>query len=238
MELSSQRILEVWEQGASVSNESRALSLLGLIQPELSQQAISELVLGERNNSLLDLHQAMFGSRLKAYVECSECDEALDLEYAINELGFSSICNMSKSYSFTRGSLRAEVRLPNSQDLIAVSSVDNVNDGRDRLFSRCILQLVRDDENISYQRLDEEELNQLEEAIYELDPRMEILFDLQCPECDHRWQSSLDIASYLWNMLDAYARRLLEDVHVLAHSYGWSEDDILRMSSSRRNYYL
>lgn len=238
VDLSAQRILEVWEQGASFIAEARTQALLSLVAPELSTEALTELVLGERNKNLLELHQRLFGPTLQAYVECSECGEALDLEFAIDELGFASIPHFPETHSVSKGNIIAEVRLPNSHDLIALTSAKSVEDGRRLLFSRCVLELHRGDATIVLHELNEGEFDQLEEAICELDPRMEILFDLQCPQCAHRWQSPLEIGSFLWSKYDAYARQLLENVHVLAINYGWSESDILTMSQQRRHYYL
>jgi hypothetical protein len=47
-----------------------------------------------------------------------------------------------------------------------------------------------------------------------------------------------DIVSHLWTELDAWARRMLREVHALAATYGWSEAEILRMSATRRRAYL
>lgn len=238
VDLSAQRILEVWEQGASFTAEARTQALLSLVAPELSTEALTELVLGERNMNLLELHQRLFGPTLQAYVECSECGEALDLEFAIDELGFASIPHIPESLSISTGSIAAQVRLPNSHDLIALASAKSVEDGRYLLFSRCVLELHRGDATIVLHELNEVELDLLEKAVSELDPRMEILFDLQCPKCAHRWQSPLEIGSFLWSKFDVYARQLLENAHILAISYGWSETDILAMSQQRRHFYL
>ena len=44
--------------------------------------------------------------------------------------------------------------------------------------------------------------------------------------------------SYLWHEVDAWALRLLRDVHRLARAYSWREADILALSPSRRQCYL
>ena len=238
VDFSAKRILEVWEQGVSYSSEVRTQALLGLVAPDLSPRALTELVLGDRNMNLLELRRSLFGPILQAYVECSACGEALDLEFGVDELGFSSIDQVQEVNPVSTGSISARVRLPNSQDLLALASQNNVEDGRRLLFSRCVQELRRDDTNVVLHDLNEDELDQLEKAISELDPRMEILFDLQCPQCKHNWQSSLEISSYLWSEFDTYARQLLENVHTLASTYSWSESDILAMSEKRRQYYL
>ncbi len=238
LDLSAQRVLNIWEQGALLDAEAKTQSLLSLIAPELSMKALADLVLGERNKNLLELRQQLFGSKLQAYVECGECGQALDLEFLIEDFGFSSIAHIPEIQRIENGNINAKIRLPNGHDLEALESVKSVNDGRNLLFSRCVLELYRDDNLVVLQDLSEDELSQLELLISELDPRMEILFDLSCPQCSHSWQSPLDIGSFLWREFDVYARELLENIHLLASTYGWSETDILTMSNVRRKYYI
>ena len=238
LELSAQRVLNIWEQGALLSAEGKSQALLSLISPELSTQALTDLVLGERNKNLLELRQQLFGSKLQAYIECGKCGEALDLEFSIEDFGFSSIAHIPETHSVLIDNICADIRLPNGHDLTALTNVKNVEDGRQLLFSRCVLKLQRNDVPMTLDELNDVELNQLEEAVAALDPRMEILFDLSCPECSHNWQSPLDIGSFIWREFDVYALQLLENIHLLASTYGWSEADILAMSQVRRNHYI
>ena len=54
----------------------------------------------------------------------------------------------------------------------------------------------------------------------------------------NRESVALDIASFVWSEIHAWAIRLLHDVHALALAYGWREVDILTMSPWRRQAYL
>jgi hypothetical protein len=72
----------------------------------------------------------------------------------------------------------------------------------------------------------------------ELDPMARIELQLTCPACEHQWGELFDIASYLWTELKDHAIRLLHDTHTLARAYGWSEAEILSMTSRRRQVYL
>lgn len=238
VEISAQRVLNIWEQGALLNAEAKTQALLSLVVPELSAEALTDLALGERNKNLLELRQQLFGSKLQAYIECGQCGESLDLEFSIEDFGFSSMDHIHETHSISIQNMCANIRLPNGHDLTALTHVRNVADGRQLLFSRCVLKLLRDDVPMPLDELNDAEMNQLEEAIAELDPRMEILFDLSCPQCSHSWQSPLDIGSFLWREFDVYALQLLENIHLLASTYGWSEADILAMSNVRRNHYV
>ena len=70
------------------------------------------------------------------------------------------------------------------------------------------------------------------------DPQADIQLSLVCPQCGHQWQAAFDIASFFWSEINAWANRMLREVHILASRYGWSETDILAMSPWRRQFYL
>ena len=72
----------------------------------------------------------------------------------------------------------------------------------------------------------------------ELDPQAEIELDLSCQACGERWKELFDVEPFFWTEIQAWAGRLLLDVHHLAASYGWSESAILSMSPLRRSLYL
>ena len=65
---------------------------------------------------------------------------------------------------------------------------------------------------------------------------IELRFD--CMACGEAWSDRLDVAGCVWEEIAARARRLLDEVHVLAIYYGWSERQILAMSAARRDAYL
>lgn len=72
----------------------------------------------------------------------------------------------------------------------------------------------------------------------ELDPQAVVRLKIVCDSCQHQWDEEFEVASFLWGEVDAWAGRLLREVHVLARAYAWREEDILAMSSRRRHCYL
>ena len=61
---------------------------------------------------------------------------------------------------------------------------------------------------------------------------------LSCPDCSHHWLASFDSAGFLLQEVAGYVERVLDEVHLLASAYCWSEATILSMESSRRKGYL
>jgi hypothetical protein len=76
------------------------------------------------------------------------------------------------------------------------------------------------------------------QRIAELDPQAEIVLDLNCAVCDHRWQAPFDPAAFLFREAEAAVARLTNEVHQLARAYAWSEESILAMGAARRRRYL
>jgi hypothetical protein len=59
-----------------------------------------------------------------------------------------------------------------------------------------------------------------------------------CEDCGAISPAPFDIRDFMWRELAASAERLLDEVHIIASAYGWSEHEILAMASARRGRYL
>jgi len=82
---------------------------------------------------------------------------------------------------------------------------ESAEKGRFILFDFCIQHLYRDKKTIVISDLSDNELNLLEAEIGKLDPRMEILLDMQCP---NGWSEN-DILSMSNIRRHYYVERLL-----------------------------
>jgi hypothetical protein len=216
-ELSASEILDVWERGRSRSLPERALELLAAA----GRDDAPAVTVGERDTLLVELRELLFGRSLEAVVECAACGELLELELDAREL---------------RGELPppaapeldgVPLRLPTAADLVDVAAASDVEAGRRLLLERTVGgALDRSLEDAVARRL------------AEADPAASRELELECPACGRAWSASFDVVSFLWSELDARARGLVGDVHVLASAYGWSEADVLALSPARRRAYL
>ncbi len=144
----------------------------------------------------------------------------------------------SSVMEWTAGDLSVRFRVPTSRDFLDLEAFSDPDEVRRRLIERCVLDAYRGTARIQPLQLLEEETVALGEQIAQADPHGELMLNAECPSCRHRWDSLLDIASFLWQEIDLHVRRLLTDVHTLASAYSWSERDILSMSALRRQMYL
>lgn len=150
----------------------------------------------------------------------------------------SSFAQSSETFDLRTGTYEVVFRLPNSFDLLAIAAANDLSDGPQSLLSYCLISVRNQGVLQSSDQLPEELIEAVATKMAALDPQAEVLLSLDCPACQHRWQSAFDIVSFFWSEINAWAMRLLREVHVLAVVYGWRETDILTMNPYRRQCYL
>src|SRR5215210_788349 len=212
--LAAREVLDVWEQGQGYGPTVRALVLLAAACSEEPWEELEALPLGERDRRLLGLRIVTAGRLLNA------CGPALS------------------EGELAREDLALRFRPVTSADLLAVERCLGVEEARRSLAGCCLLEARRIDRPVEVDELSDEELADLSKALADSDPGAELLFDLRCPACESVWQQVLDVAAFVWEELEAQARRILGEVHVLARAYGWREADVLALSPRRRRLYL
>jgi hypothetical protein len=237
--LPDSKILAVWEDGRHRSPVERALAMLRHALPEEAQSPVDEWSIGRCDSYLLSVHAATFGQHVTGVATCPSCDEQLDVAFSVDDVR----CPHGDSGQVfeliaAEPNLHILYRLPSSADLLAVVSLPTVEVARRVLSERCILEVRSDREPVSSASLPDEIILDLSEAMAARDPQGDIRLDLTCPMCEHAWQTTFDIADFLWREVAPRARQTVMDVHVLALAYGWSEIEILAMPDARRKAYL
>lgn len=231
-------LLNVWECGRSHSPMDRALSLLKLGHSEEKPEDLAELKIGERDARLLELRGKVFGSRLAGQTDCPACGQSIEMNFTVSEVQAVPVSEVPGTCAAKFGKYEINFRLPNSNDLAALMPEDDIASQKRQLVQRCVLNVKCSGQLLAADQLPEDTVTALSERMSELDPQGDVQLALSCPQCAHRWDAPLDIASFVWSEIHAWAMRLLRDVHVLASAYGWRETDILAMSPWRRQAYL
>lgn len=238
--LAAREVLDVWEEGQGYGPTVRALALLAAVCSGEPWEELERLPLGERDRRLLGLRRITAGPRLDVFARCPACGEPLELSLETGELleAFEPILPEGE---LARDDLALRYRPVTSADLLAVercACLEKIEEARRFLAGCCLLEARRVDQPVEVGELSEEELADLSKALADADPGAELLFDLRCPSCEAVWQQVLDVAAFVWEELEAQARRILGEVHVLARAYGWREADVLALSPRRRRLYL
>jgi hypothetical protein len=236
--LATEEWLNIWEVGLTQRPAAWALALLAAACPDLPAPMLAQLSIGQRDARLLSLRESLFGSQMATLTECPLCDEQLELTFELQDIRTSPQADPVEASVLCLGEWQVRFRLPNSLDLLAVAGLQDIATARQALYQRCILHAEQGGEAMSVDRVPEDVVARVSAQMAQLDPQGDVQLALTCPACAHQWLANLDIARFLWAELDAWALRMLRDVHSLAAAYGWREADILAMSPWRRQIYL
>jgi hypothetical protein len=236
--LSAAELLDAWERGLSEPVPGRGLALLAAACPDVSSDALAALSIGECDSRLLTLREWSFGSQLASVSDCSRCGERLEWTTSIRDLRSLEQPASSGELSLTVGGYAISFRLPNTLDFAAAAECADPAAARLKILERSVIAARRGDQAIAPGDLPVAVVEAIEKRMAEVDSQANIQLDLLCPACGHRWQALFDIGSFFWGELNAWAQRLLAEVHVLASAYGWREADILNLSPARRQFYL
>jgi len=229
-------LLATWEAGLVAGSVSRALLLHAAARPAAGTAELLAAPVGERDADLYELRAALFGDRMNVRVTCRECAEEMEFDLAARQ--FAAVEGApAEEFTVVDGEWTVRFRLPTTGDLTAADQAP-AERAAALLVERCVLAADRAGEAVGTDQLPYEVRQLVGAAAAEADPRADIRLRVACPSCGHQATAELDITSYLWAELDAWARGTLLDVHLLATAYGWGEPEILALSPLRRRYYL
>lgn len=228
--LASDRLVAIWEQGVRRHPIDRALLLFALAEPDTPVSQLADLPLSRRNAALMGLYQESFGAQLAAWVDCEACGERM--EFATDTTGLSRPAEGAADM-IDVGGLRFQ--RPTSRHLARLTQADSPEAAALQLLRECAESpeaLPQDEKGLASL------LAVAEAAMEAADPWVDISVGVRCPACGHEGTAALDFSGIIWEEIDSRAQRLLDDVHILARNYGWSEAEILALSEARRAAYL
>lgn len=232
---SASDLLQVWDSAAGLGPVARGLALLSVACPDCSRDQLAELSIGQRDGHLLALREALFGPDMVGLANCPSCGDVIETSVTTTALRVDT--PLTPSLELERAGYRLLLRPLTSRDLAAVEDAEPPL-RRQALLDRCIVAASRGEQAVAVASLPAEIA---EAAIGELaraDAQADIQLAIACPGCGQRWRAPFDIVAFLWTELEAWAGRLLREVHVLASAYGWSEREILSLGPARRQRYL
>jgi hypothetical protein len=240
--LSAPELLEVVDAGASASAAERGqLLLAAVLGADDSPEELGRFSVGAREGWLLELRRETFGDPVGARVGCPACGQLLALEIGREHLDLERPTGEEASSRTVRldvGGIAVLARSPDGAALVAAADQADVAAARRSLIASCVVEATRDGAPLEVDALDDEALEAIGEAIVAADPQVEVRLELECAGCGHAWSPILDMTLFMWRELAATSVQLLDEVHELAAGYGWSEPQILSLSSRRRRQYV
>jgi hypothetical protein len=227
--LSGSDLLQLWEDGARRHPVDRALLLLGAAHPDAPYETLADWPLGNRNRAIGELRATCFGHGIHGWISCPRCSDRLEFETDWRSL-VADAGDPHPDQQIVVG--EQTFRLPTSRDLARIATESDPHVASIRLVENC--RLSPHDSAIRF----DQELDEIGDWMTRADPLAETRLTLACPSCAHAWEESFDIAAFLWEEIEARAKRILFEIHRLASTYGWTEAQILALSERRRALYL
>ncbi len=236
--LSASELIRVWEQGHGEPSYRRALLLMAAACPGQSPDELAKLSIGRRDARLLTLREWTFGPRMTCVTACPVCGDRLEINMDVADIRVAVPEPKGDEFQLTLDNYQVDFHLPSTVELSSASSSAEKENMRSALIRRCIRSVRRHDEEIAADQLPARVVEAVVARMAEQDPQADTHLALTCPGCSHRWNALFDIVSFFWSEIQAWAVRILREVHILASAYGWREGDILAMSPLRRWSYL
>jgi hypothetical protein len=193
------------------------------------------LLVADREYLMLQLRRMTFGDTIGLVAGCPVCAARMDVDVPAAEVPVVYRPQAAATYerALAAGDGRTRTvhfRLPTGADQEAVAHLAGLA-AVDALMERCVL----DDGGLP---LTVAERQEVEDAMEELAPHLDVELDLTCPECGHAFTLPFDVPAFFIAELRRHGRHLLAEVHTLALYYHWSEAAILRLTQTRRRAYL
>ncbi len=198
--------------------------------PDGAPMAARDLPVGDIDALIVALRAERLGDRLIAEGTCASCASLVDVDFGIadylefNRPRSSRLAERAEQPGWWR--LRRTVttfRLPTAGDVLAVTAAGG---GRAALIAAC----VQGEPSGSA-------LRAVERAMSRLAPVLRTIVRGQCPECAAPVDLDVDAPGLCMAELGFLVGTVLDEVHLLAATYHWTERDILDLPSARRAAY-
>ena len=171
-------------------------------------------------------------SELTVRLRCPRpCGESFEVALPIDALGGNGAVTDPIPVTLAEGAVVA-VRRPTGEDQRGWRSRGYSSQ---REATRAMIDTLVVDGHVTPD--DESALAALSEALAEHDPLVAFTVSCACPACRVTSELAIDLEGIALERLAARQRALIQDVHVLALRYGWTEREILAIPPARRARY-
>jgi hypothetical protein len=241
MNWTASMLMETSDCGHDQPPAARTFLLLSSLAAGADPDDVWSTGLGPTNVLLLDAcHSALGISKLDAAAECPQCGSALEASFTVADLreGLSRGARECEVHGVRSGQYLVSVRDVTLGDLRVASDLRDLASARAVLFERCILSAERSGVAVPVDSLPEDILlavsNHLGEHDQSGDPRV----GMTCVGCSRQFERGLDLIGHAWVALETAADKLQREVAALARGFGWTESEVLALSTRRRESYL
>ena len=215
--------LDLWESLTAAAPPVRGAVVLVACGAAPDLDAASDLSLALAARQALAELRDRVGPALDAVLSCPTCDALLDVALPLDEI-LAEFADLEDGAQVDG----VVVRGPTTSDLlVALASTDPAAALR--------MQCVTWPEGTFP---DDELAARVAATAERVAGAAGVSLRLACPECGGEVVADVDVVSLLTERVAEEARAVLADVAVLAAAFGWTEREVLAMSSARMQAYL
>lgn len=223
--------LALWEALASTTSVARGASVLVALGAADGLADAVRMPLATAARAALGELRERAGPQVQTVLTCPDCGAVLDVPLVLDAL-LVATAGLSEGAEADRVTVDGVVvRGPTTEDLlVALASPEPSAALRDR----CMTWPA----GVDATTLDPAVRDRALAAAEELAGASAFAVRLDCPDCSGDVTAEVDAVALLADRVADEVRDLLSDVAELAMAFGWSEDDVLRLSDARRRAYL
>lgn len=187
------------------------------------------LPVGDLDLLVVARRRDLLGDSLVAEGRCARCGAAVDVRFSLADYVAHNRVRVPRGaaaaadgwWELARHDVR--IRVPSVQDVLAAAAAP---DPHAELIARCLSGT-----------LSRASVRAAERAMESLGPTLRTDVTGTCPECGDAVVLDVDARELCLSELRFLASVVYDDVHLIATSYGWTQDAILDMPSARRRRY-
>lgn len=222
----------------------------------VTPQVAGSLLVGDRQFLLLRLREMTFGERVQGTLWCPwpQCGGRMNLDFSTADVPVKAVAHVAAAYRVDLGDEAAvqdaeggihrviEFRLPNGDDQARLAEVlaRNPAQALTGLLERCVSGTEAPWADVAelVARMSPAARAQVERAMEEHAPAVELEMDLACPECGRGFTAPFHLQDFFLGELRTSRDLLRRQVHYLAWHYHWSEREILELPRDKRLAYI
>lgn len=227
--LTGEQELSLWER--CVATDDRLVLINDIIDTyckfEAQGGSAKDLCIADRDY-ILSLLACHFGQGLYwAVSTCPHCDERSDIQIDLSKLPFKPA---GETYPFAEivvDGTSMKLKVPSLADQkMAIKDIKNIDDAIHRLAGLCAEELPK--------TLSPELIEKINDAVQSVSPEVARSLQVECNSCGETTTADLQILPRIIKVIN----NPLDDVHEIAAFYHWSEQEILKLTATRRQSYI
>lgn len=230
-------VLDLSEGGSAMDSSRRRLLLVSAGVAGTGEVDTGRFSLSAAERILLEVRRRTFGESLRGNLCCPACGMTLAVQIDATQLMDDNPVGAPGPVTVEVDGLRVVARIPTLDDLVAAAGAGTSAAIRLHLVDACIVAAYGPDGEVETSDLHDDVIAHVGDALVAADQFAELRLAPTCDACGATWLALVDMGRWLWDEVEAAAERLLDQVHLLASAYGWSEGTVVALSPRRRRAY-